>query len=143
MPVGGTSPAGVPPTPAGLFLWETGAMELPDVLVELPGGEIILRGHRIALQNIVDRVDDGYTLEMLLHEYPTLSRVQLSATMDFYAANREEVSKYVMDIHALIDRLMALSPKKGPDMADVRRRAEAFLVRWNSGIRRSNRVHFD
>jgi uncharacterized protein (DUF433 family) len=96
-------------------------MTLPDFLTEWPGGEIKLTGHRIPLYGVIRRYQEGFTPEMLLEHYPTLSSEKIRRVLDFYEANRAEVDAYIDQCRAEIERQEAL-PRRGPTFEELKRR---------------------
>lgn len=79
-------------------------MQLPDFLTEIDG-EIVLRGHRIGLFHVVNRYRDGFSAEMIVRQYPTLSLALIHKAIAFYLENRNEVDAYVRECAAKMDEL--------------------------------------
>jgi uncharacterized protein (DUF433 family) len=100
-------------------------MNLPDFLAQDKYGYIHLVGHRIGLMHVVDLYKDGYSPEMLLDHFPTLSLALIYKTLAFYLENQAEVDAYTAQCRAEIDR-QAAAPQRGPDAAELRRRMEAL-----------------
>ncbi len=99
-------------------------MNLPDFLVELPGNEICLKGHRINLYHVIDaHCERGFNVEQLHEEYPTVSVELLSIVLEFYRQNREEVDEYVRVYRNDLDRQQATTPRV-LDWEEMRRRWE-------------------
>ena len=62
------------------------------------GGEACIRRTRIAVWNLVEAWNSGYTDAELLRRYdPPLSREDLEAARAYYAANRAEVDAALRD----------------------------------------------
>ena len=99
-------------------------MKLPDVLIDHPDGEIRLTGHRISLYHVVDHYNQGYSPEMLAHQFPTLSLDLIHKLIGFYLENQAEVDAYVADYRAELERLEATTPRLGPSREELRRRLE-------------------
>jgi uncharacterized protein (DUF433 family) len=99
----------------------TAAVTLPDFLTEWPHGQIVLTGHRIGLYHVVKYYNEGYSPEMLLEQFPTLTRQQIEQVLDFYRDNRGEVDTYVARCRAEIERQAAL-PQQGPSADELKRR---------------------
>jgi len=99
-------------------------MNLPDFLTAWAHGEIMLKGHRIALHHIVPLYNEGYSAEMLLSRFPTLSLPLIHKVIAFYLENQADVDAYVAAQKAEIDRLAA-APSDGPGTVELRRRLAA------------------
>jgi len=95
-------------------------MNLPDFLNEWAHGEIMLTGHRIALHHVVAYYNEGYSAEMLLGQFPTLSLALIHKVIAFYLDNQADVDAYVAAQKAEIDRLAAAVPS-GPGTIELRR----------------------
>jgi uncharacterized protein (DUF433 family) len=99
-------------------------MTLPDFISQDTDGYIRLTGHRIGLQDIAYYFNEGYSPEMLSEQFPTLPMYLIYKTIGFYLENQGEVDAYLEQCYAEIDRQRATA-KKGPDLAELRRRLEA------------------
>ena len=99
-------------------------MRLPSFLTKGKYGEIRLNGHRIDLLHVVDLYNEGNTAEEICSEFDTLDLQVVQQVIEFYLANKSEVDQYVAQCHAEIDR-QASAPRKGPDLAELKRRMEA------------------
>jgi uncharacterized protein (DUF433 family) len=100
-------------------------MNLPDFLTQGTYGEIDVKGHRIGLKHIVDCYNDGCSPAMIVEEYPTLALETVQKVVAFYLQNKAEIDAYVVEYNAELDRQQAAA-KKGPDLAELRRRMEAM-----------------
>ena len=100
-------------------------MTLPDFLVDHLDGEIRLTGHRIGLFHIVRYYIEGYSPEMLIEQFPTLSLALIHKVIAFYLENRAEVDAYVANYEAELEEQRAAAPK-GPSLAELRRRLESL-----------------
>src|SRR3954451_8191033 len=98
-------------------------MNLPDFLTRHRYGEIRLTGHRIGLFHVVECYKEGYSPEMIVEEFPTLSLALVERVLAFYRENVEEVDRYIAECRAEIDR-QAAAPQPGPSFAELRRRME-------------------
>lgn len=96
-------------------------MTLPDFLSRWPDGEIFLTGHRVGLYHIIKYYREGYSLEMLVEQFPTLTREHIQRVLNFYASNQTEVDDYVAQSRAEIERQAAL-PQKGPSANELKQR---------------------
>ena len=95
----------------------------PDFLVPSVQGEILLQGHRIGLQHVVHYYNEGYSPEMLVGQFPTLSLALIHKVIGFYLEHKAEVDAYVsrcrenlahqrtagrhLDVEALRERLQS------------------------------------
>ena len=82
-------------------------MTLPDFLVDHPDGEIRLTEHRIGLFHIVRYYNEGYSPEMLIEQFPTLSLALIHKVIAFYLENRAEVDAYVANYEAELEQQRA------------------------------------
>ena len=99
-------------------------MRLPSFLTKGKYGEIRLNGHRIDLLHVVDLYNEGNTAEEICSEFDTLDIQLVRQVIEFYLANKSEADQYVAKCHSDIDR-QASAPRKGPDLAELKRRMEA------------------
>jgi uncharacterized protein (DUF433 family) len=99
-------------------------MQLPDFLMEVPYGEILLAGHRIGLYHVLSCYKEGYSVEQLHEQYPTLEPELIRQVIAFYHANKPEVDAYLDREQAEIDRQRAAAPRR-IDWAELQRRMEA------------------
>lgn len=70
-------------------------MVLPDFLERDDHGGIRLVGHRIWLYHVLWDYNDGYSAEMLLEQFPTLSMALIHKVLGFYWENKAEVDAYL------------------------------------------------
>lgn len=98
-------------------------MTLPDFLTQDADGFIRLSGHRIGLHHVVRLYRDGYTAEMLVEHYPTLSLALVHRVIAFYLDNRAEVDAYLTREQAEFETQAAAA--QGPGLAELQRRREA------------------
>lgn len=88
-------------------------MELPEFLC-MADGEIRLTGHRIGLYHVVYCYDEGYSVEKIVAHFPTLSLAHVHKVIAFYLENEEEVSAYVSNYRAELDKQEAESRRTNP-----------------------------
>jgi uncharacterized protein (DUF433 family) len=100
-------------------------MTLPDFLTQHPGGEIRLTGHRIGLFHVVHFYNEGYSPEMLLGQYPSLSLALIHKVIAYYLENRAEVDAYAAAYQDELTRQRAANPRR-LDVAALRQRLEAI-----------------
>lgn len=102
-------------------------MDLPDYLTRDLDGFIRLTGHRIGLHDIVLLYEEGYSPEMLLGQFPTLSLALIHKVLAFYLDNQNEVGRYASGQIEATER-QRTNPPPGPQLQDLRdrmRRARA------------------
>jgi uncharacterized protein (DUF433 family) len=99
-------------------------MNLPDFFAQDKYDYIHLAEHRIGLIHVVDLYREGYSPEMLLDHFPTLSLALIHKVIAFYLENQTEVDTNIAQCRAEIDRQTA-APQPGPDRGEMRRRMEA------------------
>ena len=100
-------------------------MNIPEFLSQDDHGDIRLRGHRVHLEHIVRHYNEGYSPEMLLGQFPTLTLALLHKVIAFYLENQTEVDVYVATCRAEIEA-QAKEPRRGPDVTELRRRLHAL-----------------
>lgn len=98
-------------------------MNLPDFLVEWPFGEIMVKGHRIGLFDIVAFRKMGYSAEQLHEQFPSLTREVIDKVLAFHDGNRAEVDAYAKRCQDEIDAQRAAAPRK-VSYDELRRRYE-------------------
>jgi uncharacterized protein (DUF433 family) len=79
-------------------------MTLPDFLVQTSHGELLLKGHRIGLQHVVHYYNEGYSPEMLLGQFPTLSLAMIHKVIGFYLEHKAPVDDYVSHCRENLDQ---------------------------------------
>lgn len=101
------------------------AVTLPEFLTRDPDGFIHLTGHRVGLQHLVYYYNEGYSAEMLLADYPTLSLALIHKVIAFYLENRGEVDHYVAQCEAEFNAQRSAAAK-GPSTDELRERLAAI-----------------
>src|SRR5947208_1348038 len=86
-------------------------MELPDFLVEWPYGEIMVKGHRIGLYEVINKYQSGLAPEQILEEYPSLSLEKINNVLAFYHENQAEVDAYLQRCRKEMDDFRAAFPR--------------------------------
>jgi uncharacterized protein (DUF433 family) len=111
------------PTSLPTAVWYPWAMRdsFPDYLTLDPDGLVRVTGHRIGLHHVVRTYNDGYSAEMLLGEYPTLSLSLIHKLIAFYLDHREDVDAYAAEQQSGMDAAMT-GREPAPAMAELRRR---------------------
>jgi uncharacterized protein (DUF433 family) len=100
-------------------------MEIPDFLNMDDRRFIHLSGHRIGLHHVVRLYNEGWSVEMIALEFPTLPLSLVHRVIAFYLDNRDQVDVYVAQQEAEIARLEAQHPAN-PTLAELRKRFETF-----------------
>jgi uncharacterized protein (DUF433 family) len=70
-------------------------MTLPDFLSREPDGFVHLTGHRIGLHHLIRSYNEGFSPEMILGEYPTLSLALIHKVIACYLENQPEIDAYI------------------------------------------------
>lgn len=70
-------------------------MSLEDYLDFLGPDVIRLKGHRIGLEHIVERYQEGYSPELIAKYYGDLSLEQVYAVLAYYLHNQADVDAYI------------------------------------------------
>lgn len=95
-------------------------MRLPDFLHEPIAGAVRFVGHRIALEHFVHYYNQGFSPEMLLGQFPSLSLPLIHKAIAFYLENQPEVDDYAT--RSLAEAEQQRSAAGSPDLAKLRRR---------------------
>lgn len=85
-------------------------MTLPDFLSPDEFGGIRLTGHRVALYHLLTYYQEGYSAEMLLEQFPSLSMGLIHKTLAFYWDNKPEVDAYLAQCQTRLDEQRAQGP---------------------------------
>ena len=96
-------------------------MTLRSAFSFAPGGWHGHPPHR----GLVELYKEGYTPEMLLDQFPTLTLALIHKVIGFCLDNQADVDAYVARCREEIDR-QAAAPRQGPDHAELRRRMESL-----------------
>jgi uncharacterized protein (DUF433 family) len=80
------------------------------------GGEPILRGTRIAVRLIVERLQANESIDDILEALPSLSRAQVYEALAFYYRNQAEIDQLIHD--ASPDRYLAAHGMVGQNVTD-------------------------
>jgi uncharacterized protein (DUF433 family) len=100
-------------------------MNLPDFLTQDQYGYLHPVGHRIGLRHVVELYRQGYSPEMLVDHFPTLSLALVHKLIAFYLENQAEVDACIARCQEALGRLAA-EPPSGPTHAELRRRMEGM-----------------
>ena len=79
-------------------------MIFPDFLTQDEDGEIRLAGHRIGLYTIARCAQEGLSAEEISEEFPSLDLALVQKVLRFLEENKAEVSAYVANYRAELER---------------------------------------
>ena len=100
-------------------------MIFPDFLKKDDDGYIHVADHRIGIEDIVFCYNDGFSPEMILAEYPTLSLALIHKVLGFYLDNRAEIDAYVAASGRACDE-HRMAGSKGPTLQELRSRLQSL-----------------
>ena len=100
-------------------------MTLPDFLAQEPQGYIHFTGHRVGVHHLLRLYNDGYSPEMLLEYFPTLSLAVIHKTIAFYLENQAEIDAYIAAQRSLSEQQQDAAAR-GPGTDELRRRMQAI-----------------
>jgi uncharacterized protein (DUF433 family) len=81
-------------------------MRLPEFLDERDG-EVRLVGHRLSLFHLLEFYNEGYSAEMLLGQFPSLSMAEIHKVLAFYWENKAAVDAVLAETRQRLDALRA------------------------------------
>lgn len=70
-------------------------MQLEDYFDFLGPDEIRVRDHRIGIEHVAERFNEGYSPEEIALDFPGLSLEQVYATITYYLHNKSDVDTYM------------------------------------------------
>lgn len=98
-------------------------MVLSNFLARDPDGFVRLTGHRIGLHHLIRAYNEGFSPEMLLGEFPTLSLALIHKVIAFYLENQPEVDRYIAaEEQASESQRAAAAPSTG--LPELRQRSQ-------------------
>ena len=97
-------------------------MQLPSFLSCDDHGAIRLAGHRIGLEHLVHFYNEGYSAEMLLGQFPSLSLSLIYKVLAFYLDHTAEVDAYCELCRSTVEEQRLANPCE-PSLAELRCRA--------------------
>lgn len=96
-------------------------MVLPDFLTRDPDGFVRVTGHRIGLHHLIRFYNEGFSPEMLLGEFPTLTLALIHKVIGYYLENQPEIDRYIAaEEQASQSQRAAAAP--GPSVQELRQR---------------------
>ena len=99
-------------------------MKLPHFLETDAHGLMLLSGHRIGLHDVLHFYCEGYSPEMILGEFPTLSLALVHRTIAFYLENQPEIDDYLRRERAQVEGQRSRA-SAGPSLNELRERMAA------------------
>jgi uncharacterized protein (DUF433 family) len=94
-----------------------------DVYLELAGPDVIrVKGHRIGLEHIVERYQEGFSPEQIMLDFPGLDLPQIYGILTYYLHNQDEVDAYMARVNARAEAAYA-AWAANPSPATLRVRA--------------------
>jgi uncharacterized protein (DUF433 family) len=104
---------------------EISALPMNEYLEQLEPDVIQLRGHRIGLEHIVERYQEGYSAEQIAQEFPGVELKAIYAIIAYYLHNQAAVDAYVArsDAAAAARRRAWVA-----DMPEISRRVRAIIA---------------
>lgn len=81
-------------------------MKLEDYFDFQAPDVIRLKGHRIGIEDVIERYHEGYSAEEIVQEFPGLSLEQIHATFAYYLHNRDELDAYLSRVNAAYEQRM-------------------------------------
>ena len=98
-------------------------LKLPDFLTRWPHGEIVLKGRRVELFHVLDRLDAGDSQSQVAEVYE-LDSEQVRRVVEFAHQYPAEISLYMQDYRAELARQEAQS-EPGTGYLRIRRMMES------------------
>lgn len=93
-----------------------------DDFLEVVGHDAIrIKGHRIGLEHIVERYQDGWSPEQIALDFPGLALPSIYSILAYYLQNQADVDAYVVRVNARMESAYALW-KRDPSPATQRMR---------------------
>lgn len=68
-----------------------------------PVERIRIKGHRIAIENVIEMFNGGLSPERIRQQLPTLSLEKVYATITYYLGHKDAVDKYVTEAERIAD----------------------------------------
>ena len=99
----------------------------------LAADDIRIKGHRIAIEDVLLLYRDRFVLEQLAGRFPTLTGKELEATIRYYELNRERIDRYLDEAEEHFERAWRAQRENPPEW--LRRLLEgspALCSRWTN-----------
>lgn len=68
--------------------------------LEVADGVVRLKGHRIGIEHIVERFQEGWSAEQIALDFPGVSLEKIYAVITYYLHNTSMVQSYIDDLNA-------------------------------------------
>jgi uncharacterized protein (DUF433 family) len=95
---------------------------LPDFLTRDPDGYVRLTGHRVGLKDVIPLYNEGFSVEMLAGQFPTLPLALLHKVVAFYLERQQDCDAYLRFEQDAVLRQRA--DATGPTLAELRARLQ-------------------
>ena len=83
-------------------------MQLEEYL-DIQGPDVVwIKGHRIGLEHIVERYQEGFSPEEIALDFPGLSLEKIYAVIAYYLHNQSEVDAYMARVNARVESAYAV-----------------------------------
>lgn len=79
---------------------EIQSLPMNDYLVQLEPDVIRVKGHRIGLEHIVERYQEGFSAEQIMLEFPGVELKAIYAIIAYYLHYQREVDAYIARVNA-------------------------------------------
>lgn len=98
-------------------------MQREDYFEFLGPDQIRIKGHRIGIEHVIERYQEGASPEQIALTFPGLSLEAIEATITHYLHHRESIDAYLARQHSWMRRAMAEDDAREPLPAMARIRA--------------------
>lgn len=71
-------------------------MQIEDYFEFIDPDDIRIKGHRIGIDDVIKYYLDGYSLDQILEELPSLNLEKIYATLTYYLHNRKQMDAYML-----------------------------------------------
>lgn len=68
-----------------------------------PVERIRVKGHRVAIEHIIEMFNGGLSAERIRQSLPTLSLEQVYATITYYLSNKPKLDRYIVEGEKIAD----------------------------------------
>ena len=105
---------------------EISALPMNDYLEQLEPDVVQVKGHRIGLEHIVERYQEGYSAEQIAQEFPGVELKAIYAIIAYYLHNQAAVDAYVARIDASAETRYR---EWAANMPEISRRMRAIIAK--------------
>lgn len=103
-----------------------GLTNLPDFLANDDLGFVHFAGHRIGLHHVIRLYNEGFSPEVIVDSFSSLSLLQVHKAIVYYLENQAMVDAYIHAHDEQFQWEFASAPKAIPTAEELRRRFEAM-----------------